>query len=288
MSIGYVDKLRFVVLCDNYVNTPIEVFGEWGFSCLIEVEKSGFKQYILYDVGLSGETLLHNANCLGIDLSRVNYVVLSHGHSDHTGGLKCSDVLSKLRGKILIAHPNILDKKFSLSGKTLRFIGLPIGRDVLESNFNVVYCREPLEFLDGVVFSGEIPRFGFKEFTEGLFRLSDVGVEPDKLLDDTALIINVKGRGLVLFVGCGHSGILNIVKYVVDKFSLDVYAIIGGLHLFRSSFDVVKEVIDKLVNEFKVKLICPLHCSGYMVKSYLSLNYSDKFIDGGVGLTMTI
>lgn len=275
-----VKRLKITVLSDNFTSTIIPpLIGEWGFSAYIEADQIR----ILYDLGNSGLPVLHNAKLLGIDLSKVDYVVLSHGHSDHTGGLGNKELLGLLKRKTLIAHPSIIEKKFLNWSGRLQYIGLPLTREELEKNFNLILTKKPLEFTKGVMFSGEVKRYGYKEYNSGLFKASEEGIEEDKLYDDIALFINTP-RGLVILTGCGHSNILNIINYAKEVTGVNkIYAVLGGFHLLSSDDQHVKDVINKLSSQ--ASKIAPAHCSGNLAKSLVT---KEQFIDFGVGKSFEI
>ncbi|AWR96760.1 MBL fold metallo-hydrolase [Acidianus sulfidivorans JP7] len=270
-----IKNLKITVLSDNFTSTIIPpLIGEWGFSAYIEAD--GIK--ILYDVGNSGLPVLYNSEKLNINLRDIDYLILSHGHSDHTGGLGNKELLEKLKGKTLIAHPNIIEKKFLNWNNKLQYIGLPISKEELETNFNVIFTKKPLEFSSGIIFSGEIKRYENPELNSGLYRGGEEGVETDHLFDDAALFINTT-KGLVILTGCGHSNVLNIINYAKEVTNIrNVYAVLGGFHLLSSDPKYVNEVIGKLSSESSK--IGPSHCSGNLAKSLVS---KDQFVDFGVG-----
>ncbi|MCY0882266.1 MBL fold metallo-hydrolase [Acidianus infernus] len=268
-------ELKITILSDNFVSTIIPpLIGEWGFSALIEAD--GTK--ILYDVGNSGYPVLYNAEKLGIDLSKVDYIVLSHGHSDHTGGFSNPKLVKKLEGKIVIAHPSVFEKKLlNWSGK-LEYIGIPMSLDEMEKHFHVILTSQPLEITEGVIFSGEVKRYGYDEYTSGLFTARDSSISGDHMKDDAALYMNTE-KGLVILTGCGHSGILNIINHAKEVTSENVYAALGGFHLLSSPKDKVVNVSEELL---KLGKVGPAHCSGNLIKSLIA-EHKDKFLDAGVG-----
>ena len=266
-------KVKITVLSDNFTSTIIPpLIGEWGFSAYINADGVG----ILYDVGNSGLPVLHNAQLLGIDLRRdVDFIVLSHGHSDHTGGLGNEKLRELLRGKIVIAHPNVFEKKLLSWRAKLDYIGLPLSREEMEKEFKLILSREPLEFTKGVIFAGEVKNYGFPRYNKGLFKAEKEGVVQDDLLDDVPLYIKT-GKGLVIITGCGHSGILNIIRHAREVTGVDkIYAVLGGFHLLSSPKEHVDEVLREL--ESVAEKIGPAHCSGFQIRS------TSKFVDAGVG-----
>ncbi|MEM3226520.1 MAG: MBL fold metallo-hydrolase [Saccharolobus sp.] len=278
---GVVKSLKITILSDNFVSTIIPpLIGEWGFSALIEAD--GIK--ILYDLGNSGYPLLYNSEKLGIRLEDVEYIILSHGHRDHTGALSNEKVLEKLRGKVLIAHPSIFEKKFLNWYGKLEYIGIPLTRDEMEKNFHLILSSQPLEIIDGIIFSGEVKRYGYDEYTSGLYKMSESSLVKDEMKDDAALYINTE-KGLVIITGCGHAGILNIINHAKDITKQNVYSAIGGFHLLSSPKDHVEKVSKELLNS--LQRIGPAHCSGNTIKSIIS-EYKEKWVDAGVGKRIII
>jgi len=275
-----IDNLKITILSDNFVSTLIPpLIGEWGFSALVEADDVK----ILYDVGNSGYPLIYNSEKLGIKLEDIDFIVLSHGHSDHTGGFSNNDVVTKLKGKMLIAHPSVFEKKvLNWSGK-LEYIGMPLTRDETEKKFNLILSSEPLEISNGVMFSGEVKRYGYNEYTSGLYTSSNSSLLKDSMKDDAALYINTK-KGLVILTGCGHSGILNIITHAKEVTNQNVYAALGGFHLLSSPKEHVEKVADELTKN--LQKIGPAHCSGNMIKSIISEN-KEKWLDVSVGKSIS-
>ena len=283
-----INELKFTILVDNYTLIPRKLWSEWGLSILIEVFYEDGKRYtILYDTGQSGDVLIHNVNTLGIDLSKIDYIVLSHGHFDHTGGLL--KALEKINRKpILICHPDVFSKKYLLRGNVLEYIGIPFNISEIEKYCNILTIKSSIEFLPNILTSGEVVRYGYPEFTKDMYMLKNDILIPDNMKDDNALIMKLSDK-LIIITGCGHSGILNIIKHAQELTKIDkIYAIIGGLHLEHLDTEELKRIIDSLINEFKVEKIYPCHCTGIKAITYLLQHYPDKIEICGTGKVIKI
>ncbi len=273
---GSVSSLSVTVLSDNFSSTIVPpLLGEWGFSAYIETDNVK----VLYDVGNSGIPVLHNAERLGIDLSKVDYVILSHGHLDHTGGLANEKLREKLRGKVVIAHPKVFEKKYLNWRNRIDYIGIPLSREEMEKEFRLLLTSEPLEIAKGVFFSGEVKNYGFPRYNKGLFKAGERGLLQDELADDAALYVNVEGKGVVAITGCGHSGVLNIVRHALEVTRAErVHAVIGGLHLLSST----KEEVEEVMASINAEKLAPAHCSGNLAKVLAG----ERYVDAGVGSTL--
>ena len=274
-------EIKITTLSENTANYGF--LAEWGLSILVEVD--GMK--ILVDTGLSFSAI-HNAQLLGIDLSTIDRIILSHGHADHTGGLR--DML-KIKGEVeVIAHPDIWAAKYAQRGrKGVQYSGMPYSREELESRgarFNLV--REPVYITENVMTTGEIPMLsGYEEVERNLF-VKEAGVlRQDPLADDLALIINTE-FGLVVILGCAHRGIVNTLRHAQNVTGNElVYAAIGGTHLFRAS----KERIEKTIADLKkmgVQRLGVSHCTGFHAATQLAREFEDIFFLNNAGNRFTL
>jgi len=176
-------EVRLTFLCENYVLQGKGLIGEHGLSLLVEREG----RYILFDTG-QGLGLVPNARTLGVDLSRVEGVVLSHGHYDHTGGL--AELLHQTKGLKVTAHPDLFSPKYSRRHGGLRYIGVPYPKDALEGwGAELDLRREPMQVLPGVFTTGEVKERGRGD--EDLLVKTEGGLEVDPLLDDLSLFAEV-------------------------------------------------------------------------------------------------
>ena len=274
-------EIRITTLSENTANYGF--LAEWGLSMLVEVD--GVK--ILVDTGLNFSTV-HNAQLMGIDLSTIDRIVLSHGHADHTGGLR--EVLRR-RGEIeVIGHPDIWTPKYvQRDREPEQYIGMPFSRKLLESlgaRFNLV--KEPVHITNRVMTTGEIPMFsGYEEIENNLFVKKESVLQPDKLADDLALIIN-SDFGLVIILGCAHRGMINTIHHArnLTKNNL-VYAVIGGTLLFRAS----KERIDKTIADLKkigIQKLGVSHCTGFHASAQFAQEFEGIFFLNNVGAQFTL
>ena len=256
---GQTRELKVTVLSTMLADAG---FGEWGYSALVEAD--GKK--ILFDTGANPDIVLKNAAALGIELSDVEDVVISHHHDDHTGGLL------SLRRTLMLKNPNAMSR-VHVSGNIftprLKADGsdgnglTPLRGPYEATGGHFILHDGPTELAPGVWFTGPVPR-KFPETNwsdQGLRIHTSTGDTMDNIPDDAALVFNTSD-GLVILTGCGHAGIVNIATYaqaITNKKT--VVAVIGGLHLFAKTDDVVDWTGAQLKG-FGVKYLLAGHCTG--------------------------
>lgn len=275
-------EIKITTLSENTANYGY--LAEWGLSILVEVDNLK----ILMDTGLSFSAV-YNAQLMGVDLTTIDRIVLSHGHADHTGGL--CEVL-KIKGAVdIIAHPNVWTSKYTRrDGQTEeQYIGIPFSREELESRgaqFNLV--REPVHISDNVITTGEIPMLSsYERIEDNLFTKEGGVLQPDRLADDLALIIDTD-FGLVVILGCAHRGIVNTLRRAQKLTGKElVYAAIGGTHLFRAS----DERIEKTIADLKgmgIQKLGVSHCTGFRASARLAQEFEDAFFLNNAGTRLTL
>lgn len=223
-----------------------------GFSLFLQ--KDNIK--LLFDVG-QDDLFIKNAKSLNIDLQNIDFVVLSHGHYDHSLGLKFFSNKVKL-----ICHPeSVIWRK---SKRTDSYNGIPFSKEELEAKFDVIFTKEPYFISKDIIFLGQIERknnFECKKFPSVLEDGSD-----DIALDDTGLGINTE-NGLIIISGCGHSGICNTIEQAKKITNNNkVYAVVGGFHLKE-----IDEQVEKTIEYFqkeKINRIYLGHCNSDLVCNY--------------------
>jgi 7,8-dihydropterin-6-yl-methyl-4-(beta-D-ribofuranosyl)aminobenzene 5'-phosphate synthase len=274
-------------------NVRITLQAEHGFASMVTVRRPGETHRMLFDAGLSPEGLIHNMDRLEIDAKEVEAVALSHGHWDHTGGL--AGLVERL-GKAnmpLLAHPRIYTQRRAAPPGREPTPLVPPSRSALEgAGFELIEERDPSLILAGaLLLTGEVPRV--TDFEQGFpFFQSDEGngwaPEPH-LLDDQALIANVKDKGLVVLTGCGHAGIVNIVRRAVAVTGITrVHGILGGFHLSGAYFEpVIGRTIDGL-RGFQPQLIVPAHCTGWKPQQMIAAAFPEAYVHNAVGTTYVV
>ncbi len=264
--------LRITTLSDNTAGRG-RFLAEWGLSFLVETDEVN----ILFDTG-KGISASHNANTLGVDLSQIDKIVLSHGHNDHTGGLR--QILRKMKKEVeIVAHPDIWSAKYRCrQGEADKYIGIPFPRQKLESlGASFKLTTKPVKITDSIMTTGEIPMVNeFEEIDPNLFVKEGGSLQPDKLLDDLALVIKT-GAGLVVMLGCAHHGIINTLNHAQQLSGVKpIYAVLGGAHLISASKERIRLTIAAL-NELGVQRLGLCHCTDLPAACLLAQEFSDRF-----------
>ncbi|MDD5127672.1 MAG: MBL fold metallo-hydrolase [Dehalococcoidales bacterium] len=269
-------EVKITTLSENTANYGF--MAEWGLSMLIEVD--GKK--ILLDTALSFSAV-HNAQLLGIDLSEIDCIVLSHGHADHTGGLR--EVLRRSGPKEIYAHPDIWTKKYvNRHGERERFIGIPFAREELEAlGGSFKLSREPVKLSEHIMTTGEVPMVTEYESIEPVMFVKEQGkTTPDVLADDLSLVIDAD-FGLVVVLGCGHHGIVNTLQHARKLTGNEtVYAVIGGPHLIGAAPERLSLTVAAL-REMGVQKIGLSHCTGFAASVYLAQEMGDAYFLNNAG-----
>jgi 7,8-dihydropterin-6-yl-methyl-4-(beta-D-ribofuranosyl)aminobenzene 5'-phosphate synthase len=266
---------------------------EHGFSALVTVRRGNASGTLLFDAGASPDGLAVNAGRLGIDVGGLQGVVLSHGHFDHTGGLEGLAGLRGRSGLPMTVHPAVWTRRrLNLPGG--RGLEMPtLSRGALErEGFEVIERRQPSLLAGGILITGEVDRV--TEFEQGMPPQHQAwdghGWRHDPaVIDDQALVINVRGRGLVVITGCGHAGVVNIIRHAQRLTGVSrLLAVIGGFHLSGPAFEPVIDPTAAALAELAPELIVPGHCTGWRAQHTLAALLPDAWVQSSVGTTYTL
>jgi len=293
-----VSDLKVTVL--STMLTELRGVGEWGFAALIEVDGRA----VLFDTGARPDTVLKNAAELGVDLSTIDTVILSHNHWDHTGGLvtlrrELKAQNASAMGQTHVGEgiflprridPEAIDKLPPMPSEFL--VKAVDVRDRYEAlGGRLIVHEKPHQLHPGMWITGPIPRVhpekNWTPFTH--IQKGDQLIE-DTIPEDQAVVLNTRS-GLVVIVGCGHAGMVNTMEHarsITD--GKPIHAVLGGFHLL-SATDQHLEWTGSKMRDFGVKHIIGAHCTGINAVTGLraagSLNRTNAMV-GAVGSTFTL
>lgn len=256
-----VNAMKLTVLSTMLVGANPGGIGEWGFSGLLEVDG----RRLLIDTGLRAETVLHNAEELRVDLSTVTEVVLTHNHSDHTGGLlTLRRELSKKNPKALSqvhVPAGIFLSRLSQDGRELNGL-LPLRAAYEQSGGVFIEHAGPFELSPGVWLLGPVPRVHPERNWSVTGRLqTPAGPVEDIVPEDTAVVVNAP-NGLIVISGCGHAGIANTLEYARKAIrEAPIEAAIGGFHLFAATDEQLEWTAGRL-RAVGLRHLLGAHCTG--------------------------
>ena len=232
-----VRSVKITTLADNLVYYS-RLLGQFGFSAFVEVvDQNKDTHHIVFDTGSNKRGLLYNVKTLKIDLSSLEFIILSHGHYDHTSATV--ELIKKSQRKVkVLAHPYAFLPKFRIRKKRREHHGIPKGEreaDIRQAGGQIIEVTKPIEILPGIMTSGEIRRTNpFEKITWKAKTIIDGKQVQDRVLEDQALFINVEKRGLLVVVGCAHAGIVNTLDHALAVTEVKrLYGFIGGTHLIR-------------------------------------------------------
>jgi 7,8-dihydropterin-6-yl-methyl-4-(beta-D-ribofuranosyl)aminobenzene 5'-phosphate synthase len=304
-----VDRVEVTVVIDNYLDLLMagqegvaryqardfgaaeQLVAEHGFSALVTVERDGLRRTVLYDAGLTPHAVGRNLDVLQVPVGDLRAIVISHGHADHHGGL---EGLIRRRGRSrlpLLIHPDAWrERRVAFpSGGEVR-LPAPSRHDLEAEGLEVVEERADSLLLDGAILvSGQIERT--TEFETG-FPIHEArdgdGWQPDPMIwDDQALVVNVRGHGLVILSGCSHAGAINVLRQAQRLTGeARIAGFLGGLHLTGGLFEArIRPTVDAL-RAAGVGRVLPAHCSGWKAVHAIARAMPEAFVQCAVGTTV--
>ncbi|MFC2038286.1 MBL fold metallo-hydrolase [Chloroflexota bacterium] len=269
--------INITTLSENTAAMP-RLLAEWGLSVHIQADDVT----VLLDTGQI-TAAAYNADVMGIDLGKVDKMVLSHGHHDHTGGFR--EVLSKMRKEIeIIAHPDIWTAKYGRRQEEAVYAGMPFQALELEKlGARFILTREPVKITENIITTGEIPMVtDFEEMNEKLVVKEDGRYKTDELLDDQAIILKT-GQGLVIVLGCAHRGVINTIYHAQNITGVKkIHMVIGGCHLTGATEERIWQTIGAL-KELGVEKIGVSHCTGMAAAVLMAQEFGENFFFNNAG-----
>jgi 7,8-dihydropterin-6-yl-methyl-4-(beta-D-ribofuranosyl)aminobenzene 5'-phosphate synthase len=269
--------------------TAVGLRAEHGFSALVTVRRGPTTTTLLFDTGLSPDAMVVNAERLGVDLGAIQAVVLSHGHFDHAGGLAGLAGKSGVRSLPMVVHPLVwTNRRLAVAGREPQLMPTLSKRALEGEGLAVIERREPSLLVDGcVLITGEIDRT--TDYERGMPPSHQAWTgsqwQHDPLvLDDQALVVNLRGQGLVVLTGCGHAGAVNIVRHAMRLTGVGrLHALLGGLHLGGPAFEpIIAPTVDALT-AMSPSLVVPGHCTGWRAQHALAAAMPDAWIASSSG-----
>jgi len=309
LNIREADRLEVTILVDNYTDMlvtestdtckrpllplPHILLAEHGLSCLIKVFAGTEEHTVLMDAAVTPACLFNNARLLKADLSKLEAIILSHGHPDHFLGLE--ELLKFLKEKEkkeipLFLHPEaFLERRLNIPA-----IESPATMPVLDEGILkaagavLIKSEKPVSVAGDLIYTtGEVERItafekGFP-WAEAKF---DGKWRTDPFRDDQGLVIKLKGKGLVVISGCAHAGIINTIEHAKKLAGTDkVYAVLGGFHLTGRIFDpIIQPTIDEM-RKIKPDYVVPIHCTGWKAINRFAEAMPEQFLLNTVGTT---
>ncbi len=264
---------------------------EHGFSALVTVRTGTRRSTLLFDTGASPEAMAVNAERLGLDFGDLQGVVLSHGHFDHAGGFSGLARLRRGHGLPLTVHPAVWSRR-RLAPPGTGPVELPtLSPGALRrEGFEVIERRQPSLLVEGsILITGEVDRT--TEFERGMPTSHQAwdghGWHHDaEVIDDQALVVHVRGRGLVVLTGCGHAGIVNITRQAARLTGVrQIQAIFGGFHLSGPAFEPMIGPTVAALTEMAPQVVVPGHCTGWRAQHALARALPDAWSQSSSGMS---
>jgi len=311
-KIRAVDKVEILTLQDNYIDLvarddsavikralPLKgleaknsILAEHGFSAVVSVTEKGQTRSLLFDFGYSAHGAAFNAEALSADLTQIETMALSHGHPDHVGGLEQLTKLVGRKGLELVLHPAAFrHPRYLKISEELKIYFPSFTREkIAAAGIVLKETTGPLPLLDGtLLFLGQIPRrTDFEKGAPSLCYEENGQEKKDTFEDDTAVVVNVKDKGLVVLSGCAHAGIVNTVWQAREVTGVDkVFAVMGGFHLGGPDQAPVIAPTIAALKEINPDYIVPTHCTGRKAVMQIEAAMPAQFILNMSGTRLT-
>lgn len=271
-------------------NLRVGPLAEHGFSVLVQVKRGTESHTILFDTGVTPTTMAHNMKALKIDPEQIEAIVLSHGHIDHGGGL--SVVLSQIKDRKvpLVLHPHGLRKRYLIKPDGEKTdISILDAASLEAQGAEIIESVKPYLMAGGLAAaSGQVRRQADfeKGFPFGFAEIDGKVAEDFETIDDQAIVLNLKDKGLIVISGCGHAGIVNTALHCKEITGIDkMHLIMGGFHLTGAFYEPVIDKTVAAIRELDPSYVIPCHCTGWKAIHKFAREMPESFIQNAVGTT---
>ena len=280
----------------TYISDPLDsaLHGEHGLAYQIETVVNGEPHTCLFDFGSDPRGMIRNMGLLKIDCKKVEAIALSHDHWDHEAALV--EILKAKKEDFSRGIPLYIGEEFFVGTYSKRPNGSITQINVLKREdieglgfVKIVEIKHPTPIIPGVYLPGRVEQVTDYEKVAPSF-LAKKGGEfvQETFIGEQAIILNAKGKGLVVLSGCAHRGIVNAVKQAQKLTGIEkVYAVMGGFHLTNAKAEVIQQTVAG-IKAMNPGYIVPTHCTGFEAVSAFAREMPDKFILNTVGTRYTI
>jgi 7,8-dihydropterin-6-yl-methyl-4-(beta-D-ribofuranosyl)aminobenzene 5'-phosphate synthase len=281
--VGKMD-FKITTLIENNPGINSNLYNEHGLSLYLQIGEMN----ILFDTGKSGD-FIKNADKLDVDLNNLKYVVLSHGHYDHSGGF--TKLVEKIKTPYkLIIGKGFFNNKYRLTEEgTYKYNGNSFDEEfVRKNNIEIKYIQQDSFYIteDIIIFSNFKRNNNYEKMNKNFQIKEDGKYALDNFEDE--IIVSVKSsKGLILIVGCSHIGIVNIIQTIKERINMDIYGIVGGTHLIEADELRLNSTIDFL-KENNVQILGLSHCTGEKALEKIKLEFKDQFVYNNTGNIINI
>ena len=277
-------KLQITTLIENSPDDKKELINEHGLSLYIEADGLN----ILFDTGQTGD-FIKNARILKKELSSLDYIMISHGHYDHSGGLKKLVNLLDEYPELIVGADFFKAKYKMIDEQTYKYNGNSFDEKFIrDHNISLKKIEEDVVYLTEkiMVFHHFLSKNDFEKRNEKFYVMEKGLYVHDDFGEEIALGI-ATDKGLVIIVGCSHVGIVNILDSISEKTGMPIYAVIGGTHLVEADETRIQKTIDAF-REMNIKFIAVSHCTGEAGKYRMQQEFGDEFIENNTGNVIVI
>jgi 7,8-dihydropterin-6-yl-methyl-4-(beta-D-ribofuranosyl)aminobenzene 5'-phosphate synthase len=284
------------------------LLAEHGLAMLVDLKQAGRR--ILWDAGYTRLTLPENLRRMRIDPHSINAMALSHGHNDHY--MAVTEVLHMIAGSNqaptwpgdvtrdqivrwdkgrrvpLITHPAAFSERWSIMKDGSKYGPWTAPRAEWEAaHADIILSEGPYQLAPGCWLTGTVPRHSFEKIGTPPTDVCPQGDDwvHDMVLDDQAMVINIRDKGLVILTGCAHAGIVNTVNYARQITGVDrVWGVIGGYHLVGAKNEEIQRTVEE-IKQLGPRIVVPTHCTGFKAQMQFASQMPDEFVMGSVGTT---